>query len=144
MEIYTGVTDGVSHGEVFIRDTNRNLLYHYAVNDSGMCWQNIYAGRIDGAGDPYLLEVNLENRDTSGVYSFYVYSPGAEKGALTQIEGSRIEWNESGSLIYEPDEMLMFFHELGHYLYNSRLLVGMEDQKIRTDPVCDEDHYTYP
>ena len=39
--------------------------------------------------------------------------------------------------------MVMFFHELGHYLHNSHLLVGMEDLKIRTDPVCDEDHYTY-
>ena len=37
----------------------------------------------------------------------------------------------------------MFFHELGHYLNNSHLLVGMEDLEIRTDPVCDKDHYTY-
>ncbi len=141
--IYNGVADGGSHGDVFIRDADGNLLYHYAVNDSGRCWSNLYAGRIDGVGDPYLLEVNLENRDTSGEYSFYVYSLGAENGAFTQIAGSRIEWNQTGSLIYEPDEMLMFFHELGHYLYNSHLLVGMEDLKIRTDPVCDEGHYTY-
>ena len=141
--IYSGVADGGSHGDVFIRDADGNLLYHYAVNDSGRCWQNLYAGRIDGAGDPYLLELNLENRDTSGEYSFYVYSLSAENGAFTQIAGSRIEWNQTGSLIYEPDEMVMFFHELGHYLYNSHLLVGMEDLKIRTDPVCDEDRYTY-
>ena len=141
--IYNGVADGGSHGDAFIRDADGNLLYHYAVNDSGRCWSNLYAGRIDGAGDPYLLEVNLENRDTSGEYSFYVYSLGVEKGAITQIAGSRIEWNQNGSLIYDPDEMLMFFHELGHYLHNSHLLAGMEDQKIRTDPVCDEDHYTY-
>lgn len=141
--IYSGVADGGSHGDVFIRDTDGNLLYHYAVNDSGRCWQNLYAGRIDGGGDPYLLELNLENRDTSGEYSFYVYSLGTENGTFTQIAGSRIEWNQTGSLIYDPDEMLMFFHELGHYLYNSHLLVGMEDLKIRTDPVCAEDHYTY-
>ena len=143
ISIYHGVADGGSHGDVFIRDEDGNLLYYYAVNDSGRCWNNLYAGRIDGGGDPYLLELNLENRDTSGEYSFYVYSLGAESGAFTQIAGSRIEWNQNGSLIYEPDEMLMFFHELGHYLHNSHLLVGMEDLKIRTDPVCDEDHYTY-
>ena len=143
IEIYNGGADGGSQGQVFIRDADGNPLYCYAVNDSGRCWSNLYAGRIDGAGDPYLLEVNLENRDTSGEYSFYVYSLGAENGAFTQIAGSRIEWNQTGSLIYEPDEMLQFFHELGHYLYNSHLLVGMEDQKIRTDPVCDVDHYTY-
>lgn len=143
ISIFSGVADGGSHGDVFIRDADGNLLYHYAVNDSGGCWQNLYVGRIDGGGDPYLLEVNLENRDTYGEYSFYVYSLGVENGAYTQIAGSRIEWNKTGSLIYEPDEMLMFFHELGHYLYNSHLLVGMEDLKIRTDPVCDEDHYTY-
>ena len=68
---------------------------------------------------------------------------GAENGSFTQIAGSRIEWNQNGSLIYDSDEMLMFFHELGHYLNTSHLLVGMEDLKIRTDPVCDEDHYTY-
>lgn len=141
--IYSGVADGGSHGDVFIRDADGNLLYHYAVNDSGRCWSNLYAGRIDGAGDPYLLEVNLENRDTAGEYSFYVYSLGAENGDFTQTAGSRIEWNRSGTLIYDPDEMLMFFHELGHYLHNSHLLVGMEDLKIRTNPECDEDHYTY-
>ncbi|MDD7176358.1 MAG: M56 family metallopeptidase [Lachnospiraceae bacterium] len=141
--IYSGVADGGSHGDVFIRDADGNLLYHYAVNDSGRCWQNLYVGRIDGAGDPYLLELNLENRETSGEYSFYVYSLGAQKGAFTQIAGSRIEWNQTGSLIYDPDEMLMFFHELGHYLHNSHLFVGMEELKIRTEPVCDEDHYTY-
>ena len=141
--IYSGVADGGSHGDVFIRDMNGNLLYHYAVNDSGRCWQNLYAGRMDGAGDPYLLEVNLENRDTYGEYSFYVYSLIAENGTYTQTAGSRIEWNKNSSLIYDPEEMLKFFHELGHYLYNSHLLVGMEDLKIRTDPVCDEDHYTY-
>lgn len=141
--IYSGVADGGSHGDVFIRDVNGNLLYHYAVNDSGRCWQNLYAGRMDGAGDPYLLEVNLENRDTYGEYSFYVYSLIAENGTFTQTAGSRIEWNKNSSLIYDPEEMLKFFHELGHYLYNSHLLVGMEDLKIRTDPVCDEDHYTY-
>lgn len=141
--IYSGVADGGSHGDVFIRDANGNLLYHYAVNDSGRCWQNLYAGRMDGAGDPYLLEVNLENRDTYGEYSFYVYSLIAENGTFTQTAGSRIEWNKNSSLIYDPEEMLKFFHELGHYLYNSHLLVGMEDLKIRTDPVCDEDHYTY-
>lgn len=143
IEIYTGVADGGSHGQVFIRDADGKLFYHYAVNDSGMCWKNIYAGYIDGGGDPYLLELNLENRDTSGEYSFYVYSLGAENGSFTQIAGSRIEWNQNGSLIYDSDEMLMFFHELGHYLNTSHLLVGMEDLKIRTDPVCDEDHYTY-
>lgn len=143
LEIYTGTADGGSHGEVFIRDAKGKLLYHYAVDDSGMCWRNIYVGRIDGGGDPFLLELNLENRDTSGEYSFYVYSLGKENGAIIQTAGSKIEWNQTGSLIYEPDEMMMFFHELGHYLYNSHLLVGMEDQKIRTDPVCDEDHYTY-
>ena len=141
--IYSGVADGGSHEDVFIRDMNGNLLYHYAVNDSGRCWQNLYAGRMDGAGDPYLLEVNLENRDTYGEYSFYVYSLIAENGTFTQTAGSRIEWNKNSSLIYDPEEMLKFFHELGHYLYNSHLLVGMEDLKIRTDPVCDEDHYTY-
>ena len=141
--IYSGVADGGSHGDVFIRDIDGNLLYHYAVNDSGRCWQNLYAGRIDGAGDPYLLEVNLENRDTFGEYSFYVYSLGAQKGTFTQIAGSRMEWNKNSSLIYDSDEMLMFFHELGHYLNNSHLLVGMEDLEIRTDPVCDKDHYTY-
>ena len=87
--------------------------------------------------------MNLENRDTYGEYSFYVYSLGAENGTFKQIAGSRIEWRKNSSLIYEPDEMVMFFHELGHYLYNSHLLVGMEDQQIRTEPVCDEDHYTY-
>lgn len=143
LEIYTGVADGGSHGQVFIRDAKGNLLYHYAVNDSGMCWQNIYVGRIDGGGDPFLLELNLENRDTSGEYSFYVYSLGKENGTIIQTAGSKIEWNQTGSLIYEPDEMMMFFHELGHYLYNSHLLIGMEDQKIRTDSVCDVDHYTY-
>ena len=141
--IYSGVADGSSHGDVFIRDTEGNLLYHYTVSDSGMYWQNLYAGRMDGAGEPYLLEVNLENRDTSGEYSFYVYSLGAEKGELMQIAGSRIEWNKNGNVIYDADEMVMFFHELGHYLYNSHLLVGMEDQRIRVDSVCDEDHYTY-
>lgn len=141
--IYSGVADGSSHGDVFIRDTEGNLLYHYTVSDSGMCWQNLYAGRMDGAGEPYLLEVTLENRDTYGEYSFYVYSLGAEKGELMQIAGSRIEWNKNGNVIYDADEMVMFFHELGHYLYNSHLLVGMEDQQIRVDSVCDEDHYTY-
>ena len=143
ISIFSGVADGGSHGDVFIRDVDGNLLYHYAVNDSGRCWQNLYAGRMDGAGDPYLLEVNLENRDTYGEYSFYVYSLIAENGTFTQTAGSRIEWNKNSSLIYDPEEMLKFFHELGHYLYNSHLLVGMEDLKIRTDPVCDEDHYTY-
>ena len=143
ISIFSGVADGGSHGDVFIRDVDGNLLYHYAVNDSGGCWQNLYAGRMDGAGDPYLLEVNLENRDTYGEYSFYVYSLIAENGTFTQTAGSRIEWNKNSSLIYDPEEMLKFFHELGHYLYNSHLLVGMEDLKIRTDPVCDEDHYTY-
>lgn len=141
--IYSGVADGGSHGDVFIRDVDGNLLYHYAVKDSGGCWQNLYVGRMDGAGDPYLLEVNLENRDTYGEYSFYVYSLIAENGTYTQTAGCRIEWNQSGTLIYDPDEMLMFFHELGHYLHNSHLLVGMEDLKIRTNPECDEDHYTY-
>lgn len=141
--IYSGVADGSSHGDVFIRDTEGNLLYHYTVSDSGMYWQNLYAGRMDGAGEPYLLEVNLENRDTSGEYSFYVYSLGAEKGELMQIAGSRIEWNKNGNVIYDADEMVMFFHELGHYLHNGHLLVGMEDQRIRVDSVCDEDHYTY-
>lgn len=143
ISIFSGVADDGSHGDVFIRDVDGNLLYHYAVNDSGGCWQNLYAGRMDGAGDPYLLEVNLENRDTYGEYSFYVYSLIAENGTFTQTAGSRIEWNKNSSLIYDPEEMLKFFHELGHYLYNSHLLVGMEDLKIRTDPVCDEDHYTY-
>lgn len=143
VEIYTGAADGGSHGEVVFRDVSGNPLYYYAVDDSGRCWQNIYVGRIDGGGDPYLLELNLENRDTYGEYSFYVYSLGAEGGTLMQTAGSRIEWVQDGSLIYDPDEMLMFFHELGHYLYNSHLLVGMEDQKIRTDPVCDVDRYTY-
>lgn len=143
ISIFSGVADGGSHGDVFIRDEDGNLLYHYAVNDSGRCWSNLYAGRIDGAGDPYLLEVNLENRDTYGEYSFYVYSLIAENGTYLQTAGSRIEWNKNSSLVYDPEEMLKFFHELGHYLYNSHLLVGMEDLKIRTDPVCDEDHYTY-
>lgn len=143
LEIYTGMADGGSHGEVFFRDAEGTLLYHYSVDDSGMCWRNIYVGRIDGGGDPYLLELNLENRDTYGEYSFYVYSLGAVNGDLTQIAGSKIEWEQAGSLLYEPDEMMMFFHELGHYLYNSHLLVGMENLKIRTDPVCDVDHYTY-
>ena len=141
--IYSGVADGGSHGDVFIRDADGNLLYHYAVNDSGRCWSNLYVGRIDGGGDPYLLELNLENRDTSGEYSFYVYSLGAENGTFMQIAGSRIEWNQTGSLLYDPDEMLQFFHELGHYLHNSHLLVGMEELKIRSEPVCDEEHYTY-
>lgn len=143
ISIFSGVADGGSHGDVFIRDVDGNLLYHYAVNDSGGCWQNLYVGRMDGAGDPYLLEVNLENRDTYGEYSFYVYSLIAENGTYTQTAGSRIEWDKNSSLIYEPEEMLKFFHELGHYLYNSHLLVGMEELKIRTDPVCDKDHYTY-
>ena len=87
--------------------------------------------------------MNLENRDTYGEYSFYVYSLGAENGTFKQIAGSRIEWNKNGNVIYDADEMVMFFHELDHYLYNSHLLVGMEDQRIRVDSVCDEDHYTY-
>lgn len=143
VEIYTGAADGENFGKVVFRDVSGNLLYYYEVDDSGMCWRNIYVGRIDGGGDPYLLELNLENRDTYGEYSFYVYSLGAEGGTQMQTAGSKIEWDQNGSLIYEPDEMMMFFHELGHYLYNSHLLVGMEDQKIRTDPVCDVDHYTY-
>lgn len=143
VEIYTGAADGENFGKVVFRDVSGNPLYYYEVDDSGMCWRNIYVGRIDGGGDPYLLELNLENRDTYGEYSFYVYSLGAEGGTQMQTAGSKIEWDQNGSLIYEPDEMMMFFHELGHYLYNSHLLVGMEDQKIRTDPVCDVDHYTY-
>lgn len=143
LEIYTGMADGGSHGEVFIRDAKGNLLYHYAVNDSGMCWQNIYVGRIDGSGAPFLLELNLENRDTSGEYSFYVYTLGEESGTIIQTAGSKIEWNQTGSLIYDPNEMMVFFYKLGYYLYNSHLLVGMENLKIRADPVCDEDHYTY-
>lgn len=152
VEIYTGVADGGNHGEVFFRDAEGNLLYSagvdiydediYGADDSDMC-RGIYAGRIDGAGAPYLLELCLKNRDTYGEYSFYVYSLGAKNGTLMQTAGSKIEWDQNGSLIYDPDEMLMFFHELGHYLYNSHLLVGMEDQKIRTDPVCDVDRYTY-
>lgn len=145
IEIYRGSLNGLAYGMVNFRDKNGNMLYSFDGSLQGRCLKNIYVGRIDGGGDPFILELYLENRDTSGEYYYYVYSLGYGNGEKNQIAGSRIEWNQTGSLIYDAGEMEIFFHELGHYLYNSHLLVGIDvdNEEIRTDAVCDEKRYTY-
>lgn len=145
IEIYRGSLNGLAYGMVNFRDKNGNMLYSFDESMQGRCIKNIYVGRIDGGGDPFILELYLENRDTSGEYYYYVYSLGYGNGEKNQIAGSRIEWNQTGSLIYDAGEMEIFFHELGHYLYNSHLLVGIDvdNEEIRTDAVCDEKRYTY-
>ena len=63
--IYSGVADGGSHGDVFIRDVDGNLLYHYAVNDSGGCWQNLYVGRMSAPCD---TAIPYEARVLQGIF----------------------------------------------------------------------------
>lgn len=141
--------DGITTADVNIRDQkDGRLLYGFSAYDEGMCLSNLYVGRMDGAGDPFLLEVDLENRDTSGVYTYYVYTLGEEPGTFVQTAGSRIEWQKDGPLVYDAGEMTIFFHMLGHYLADSHLLAGTAwnedgEMEIRTEPVCDEDLFTY-
>lgn len=145
IEIWQGTLNGLAYGMVNFRDKNGDLLYSFSADITGRCLRNIYVGRMDGAGDPFILELYLENRDTSGEYFYQVFSLGYGNGERNQIAGSRIEWDQTGSLIYDADEMAIFFHELGHYLSDSHLLVGVDvdEDKIRTDAVCDENRYTY-
>lgn len=140
--------DGIEEADIDFRDQEGNILYSTSVVDEGMCLENVYVGRMDGAGDPFILEVRLENRDTYGEYSYYVYTLGGVNGTYMQTAGSRIEWEKDGPLVYDAGEMTIFFHMLGHYLADSHLLAGTawnEDgiMEIRTDPVCDEDLFTY-
>lgn len=139
--------DGTESYNVDFRDENGHLLYAAGASNEGMCLHNVYAGRMDGAGDPFILEVSLENRDTSGVYSYQVFALDGESGPQ-QIAGSSIEWQKDGPLVYDAMEMDIFMHMLGHYLDDSHLLAGLEwtdggDLGIRTDPACDEDLFTY-
>lgn len=141
--------DGITGVDVDFRDQkNGRLLYSFSASDEGMCQRNVYVGRMDGAGDPYILEVSLENRDTSGVYTYYVFTLGEEPGEIVQTAGSTIEWQKDGPLVYDAGEMDIFLHMLGHYLGNSHLLAGTAwnedgELEIRTEPVCDEDLFTY-
>lgn len=145
IEIWQGTLNGLAYGMVNFRDKNGDLLYSFDAGITGRCLRNIYVGRMDGAGDPFILELYLENRDTSGEYFYQVFSLGYGNGERNQIAGSLIEWDQTGTLVYDADEMTIFFHELGHYLSDSHLLVGIDvdEEKIRTDAVCDEDRYTY-
>lgn len=141
-------SDGIDGADVIFRDQKGNVLYSVSVTDEGMCLKNIYVGRMDGAGDPYILEVSLENRDTYGEYSYYVYTLGSVNGTYVQTTGSRIEWQKDGPLVYDAAEMSIFFHMLGHYLDGSHLLAGTAwngdgEMEIRTEPVCDADLFTY-
>lgn len=141
--------DGITSVDVNFRDQKSGrLLYGFSASDEGMCQSNVYVGRMDGAGDPYILEVSLVNRDTSGSYTYYVFTLGEEPGEILQTAGSTIEWQKDGPLIYDASQMAIFFHTLGHYLENSHLLAGTAwnangELEIRTEPVCDEDLFTY-
>ena len=145
--VYQRSDSGCSYGLAVFEDKDGNLLHAFRTSTQGMCQSNLYIGNMDGAGDPFILEVHMENRDTYGEYSYYVYTLGKKRGEYIQTEGSRIEWAKDSSLIYDPGEMDIFLHMLGHYLTNSHLLVGMEmtddGLKLRTDPDCDEERYTY-
>ena len=141
-------SDGLDEAVVDFRDQNGNILYSCSILNEGMCLVNLYAGRMDGAGDPFLLEVRMENRDIYGEYSYYVYTLGSENGTFLQSAGSSIAWEKDGPLVYDAVEMDIFLHMLGHYLADSHLLAGTEWKKdgtmgIRTEAVCDEDRFTY-
>ena len=141
--------DGITSVDVFFRDQkDGRLLGGFSASDEGMCLCNLYAGRMDGAGDPFILEVHLENRDTHGEYRYYVYTLGEEPGTFVQTAGSSIVWEKDGPLVYDAVEMDIFLHMLDHYLADSHLLAGMEWKEdgmlgIRTEAVCDEGRFTY-
>lgn len=147
IKVYQGLESGCHYGIAVFEDKEGNILHSFCTSTQGMCQCNLYIGNMDGAGDPFILEVHLENRDTYGEYSYYVYTLGKKRGKYLQTDGSCIEWKKDSSLVYDPDEMAIFFHMLGHYLSDSHLLVGLEmtdnGLKLRTNPECDEERYTY-
>ncbi len=147
VQIYEWQESGCAFGEAVVQDSAGNPFWSFEVSEQGMCQCNLYAGRMDGSKEPFLLEVHLENRDTYGEYSYYMYTLDAQNGTYVQSKGCSIEWAKDSSLLYEADEMMKFFHLLEHYLHDSHLLVGLEMRegqlRLRTEPDCDENRYTY-
>lgn len=140
IQVYTGnIGDGDS-GYVLVKSESEKLLFSEFCHVARAGWGNIYLGEMDGV--PYLLSLHWEDRGTFGISGYYAYRFG-EDGELKQLAGSRYEWEEEGSLLYDENLVSRWVGELIPYLQNSVLLLSTQDGEIRTDRVSEAEKYSF-
>lgn len=143
IEVYTGDSGHGEDGVLLISDAAGALRYSAHTYWARASWKNIYAGRLDGGGEGFLLILYLEDREIFGYYEYQVFRLKADGAGIEQIAGSSFTWGEGTGCRYDADEFVIWCHNLGHYLEDSRLLLGMQYGKLRTERVCDRDRYCY-
>lgn len=138
IEIYTGdIGDGDS-GVVLFYDAAGHLTYTLGAHRARVGWNNIYLGERDGT--PFLMIAHIEDRDTYGEYSYYIFRLN-ETGTPVQIAGSSFTFGEHIS--YDDDLFHQWADTLEGYLADSKLLLSTQEGEIRTEAVSEADKYNY-
>lgn len=143
IEVYAGNAGDGDSGIVLVKDAGGKLIYSEWAHAARAGWNNIYAGKVDGGGDGFLMTLHLENRDTYGEYSYQVFRIGADGETLNQLAGSTFVWEEHGPWQYEADEFAKFCHMMGHHLDDGHLLLSTQESELRTNGGSDSEIYCY-
>lgn len=141
IEVYTGDCGYGEDGFLLVHDAAGAVRYSAYASNPRAGWKHIYAGRLDGNGQGFLMTLYLEDREIFGYYEYQVFRLKADGAGVEQIAGSSFEWGNGYP--YDADEFLIWCHNLGHYLEDSRLLLSMYWGELRTEQVCDSDRYCY-
>lgn len=144
IEVYTGNTGYGDTGIVLVKDAGGKIIYSAEAFAARAGWSNIYAGKVDGGGEGFLMTLNLENREIFGIYSYQVFRIGADGEKLNQLAGSVFEWDQGNNKHqYDADEFAKFCHMMGHHLDDSHLLLSTQQGELRTNGGSDSDIYCY-
>ncbi len=136
--VYSGdIGDGDS-GFVLIQDAEGELLFSMGAYRSTPGNNNIYLGERNGI--PFLMTVFIEERGVFGGYSYHVFRLDAENRPLLAA-GSSFSFDVD--LLYDDDMFRQWVDEMTGWLEDGELLLSIQDDELRTDPVSDADRYNY-
>ncbi len=132
IEVYAGnIGDGDS-GYVMVKDIHGNLLFHEFAHAARAGWNTVFFSE-----DDYLMNVDIDDRDAYGEYSYEVYRV-LGKDEIQILAKDSFSFNFDQEAV-DSKEVWEFMDTMYQYLEKSQLLLSTQEGELRAVGMSEED-----